>query len=52
MKPIVSIVIEGYNEECNGLAALPETLVGLLQQDFPLKQAELLLLGSAQQIDH
>jgi glycosyltransferase involved in cell wall biosynthesis len=52
MKPLVSIVIEGYNEECNGLAPLPDTLEGLLQQDFPLKQAELLLLGSAQQIDH
>jgi glycosyltransferase involved in cell wall biosynthesis len=52
MKPLVSIVIEGYNEECNGLAPLPDTLVGLLQQDFPLKQAEILLLGSAEQIDH
>ena len=52
MKPVVSIVIEGYNEECNGLAPIPETLVGLIQQDFPLKQAELLLVGSAEQIDH
>ena len=52
MKPIVSIVIEGYNEECNALAPLPDTLTGLLQQDFPLKQAELLLLGSSQQIEH
>lgn len=52
MKPLVSIVIEGYNEECNGLAPLPDTLVGLLQQDFPLEQAELLILGHAQQIDY
>jgi glycosyltransferase involved in cell wall biosynthesis len=50
--PVVSIVIEGYNEECNGLAPLPDTLEGLLQQDFPLKSAELILVGSTQQIDY
>jgi glycosyltransferase involved in cell wall biosynthesis len=50
--PVVSIVIEGYNEECNGLAPLPATLEGLLQQDFPLKSAELILVGSTQQIDY
>jgi glycosyltransferase involved in cell wall biosynthesis len=52
MKPLVTVVIEGYNEESNGLAPLPETLDGLLQQDFPLDQVEVLLMGSAQQIEH
>lgn len=52
MKPLVSVVIEGYNEEFNGLAPLPDTVRALLQQDFPLDRVELLLLGSAQQIEH
>jgi glycosyltransferase involved in cell wall biosynthesis len=52
MKPLVTVVIEGYNEEYNGLAPMPETLEGLLQQDFPLEQVEVLLMGSREQIEH
>jgi hypothetical protein len=52
MKPIVSIVVEAYNEEQNGLAPPGEALDGLRCQDFPLEQAELILIGSAQEIEH
>jgi len=52
MKPLVTVVVEGYNEEFNGLAPLPDTVAALLQQDFPLDQVEVLLMGSAQQIEH
>jgi hypothetical protein len=52
VKPLVSIVIEGYNEEFNGLAPFPDTVSALLSQDFPLDKVELLLLGSAPQVEH
>ncbi len=34
VKPVVSIVIEGYNQEFNGLAPLPDTVNALLHQDL------------------
>ena len=52
MKPVVSIVIEGYNENFNGLAPFPDTVNALLHQDFPLNKVELLLLGTAPQVEH
>lgn len=52
VKPLVSIVIEGYNEEFNGLAPFPDTISALLHQDFPLNKVELLLLGSVRQVEH
>jgi hypothetical protein len=52
MQPRVSVVVEGYNEEFNGLAPLPGTVDALLKQDFPLDTVELLLLGSARQVEH
>jgi hypothetical protein len=52
VKPVVSVVIEGYNEEYNGLAPFPDTVDALLNQDFPLNKVELLLLGSARQVEH
>ena len=52
MKPLVSVVVEGYNEEATALSRLPDTVGALLQQDFPLDRVELLLLGSPQQIEH
>jgi hypothetical protein len=52
MKPLVSVVVEGYNEEATALSSLPETVGALLQQDFPLDRVELVLLGSPQQVKH
>jgi hypothetical protein len=52
MKPLVSVVLEGYNEEINGLAPLDETIDALLRQDFPLNTAELILFGNPRQIEH
>jgi glycosyltransferase involved in cell wall biosynthesis len=52
MKPIVSVIVEAYNEEANALAPPDDTLNALLAQDFPLEQAELILMGSERQIHH
>jgi hypothetical protein len=52
VKPLVSVVIEGYNEEATALSELPDTVAALLQQDFPLDQVELVMLGSPQQTEH
>jgi hypothetical protein len=52
MKPLVSIVVEAYNEDYNALAPPADTLAALLKQDFPLDQAELILIGSSHQIEH
>jgi glycosyltransferase involved in cell wall biosynthesis len=52
MKPAVSIVVEAYNEEVNALAPPEDTLQALLAQDFPLEEAELILIGSDRQIKH
>jgi glycosyltransferase involved in cell wall biosynthesis len=50
MKPAVSIVVEAYNEEADALAPPDDTLQALLEQDFPLEQVELILIGSGRQI--
>jgi hypothetical protein len=52
MRPIVSVVVEAYNEEANALAPPDDTLQALLKQDFPLEEAELILIGSDHQIRH
>jgi glycosyltransferase involved in cell wall biosynthesis len=52
MKPLVSIVVEAYNEEYNGLAPVGEAMDALRSQDFPLEQAELILIGSADEMEH
>jgi glycosyltransferase involved in cell wall biosynthesis len=52
MQPAVSIVVEAYNEEANDLAPPDDTFQALLQQDFPLEEVELILIGSPQQIAH
>ena len=51
MNPRVSIVIEAYNEEQNALAPPSETLQALRRQQFPLDQVEVVLVGSAEQIE-
>jgi glycosyltransferase involved in cell wall biosynthesis len=50
MNPAVSIVVEAYNEEANGLAPPDDTIQALLGQSFPLEQVELILIGSQRQI--
>ncbi len=50
MKPLVSIVVEAYNEEANALAPPDDTIQALLKQDFLLEQVELILIGSERQI--
>lgn len=37
MTPLVSIIVESYNEEQNGLAPPSDTIDALLRQDFPLR---------------
>lgn len=51
MKPLVSVVMEAYNEEYNALTLHFDTLDALYRQDFPLEQVELVLIGSSEQID-
>jgi len=50
MKPLVSVVLETYNEDQNGLAQVGEVIDALRGQDYPLEQAELILIGSADEI--
>jgi glycosyltransferase involved in cell wall biosynthesis len=52
MTPLVSIVVEAYNEEHNGLAPVGEAMDALRAQDFPLDRVELILIGSAEEIGH
>ena len=51
MKPLVSIVIEAYNDAVNHLAPPVDTLEGLRRQDFPFDQVELVLLCSEAQVE-
>jgi hypothetical protein len=50
MTPLVSIIVEAYNDAENGLAPPSDTIEALLRQDFPLDQAELILAGSPAQV--
>src|SRR5690349_13636966 len=49
-RPLVSVVLEAYNEDNNALAPPEDTLDGLLRQRFELDQVELVLIGSSNQI--
>lgn len=49
-KPLVSVVIEGYNES-RSLGTAVETLEALQRQNFPLDQVEVVLVGSSAQTD-
>lgn len=51
MKPLISVVVEAYNEENNALAPPADTLDALCRQDFPLEHVELVLIGSPQQVE-
>lgn len=51
-KPLVSVVLETYNEEHNALAPPEDTLDALLRQQFELDRVELIFIGSSNQITH
>ncbi len=51
MKPLVSIIVEAYNEEHNALAFHSDTVDALLEQGFPLDQVELIFIGTPGQIE-
>ena len=51
MKPLVSIVIEAYNDAVNHLAPPLDTLDALRRQDFPFDRVELVLLCSEAQVE-
>src|SRR4051812_14693545 len=48
-KPVVSIVVEGYNES-RDLGKAVNTIEALRRQDFPAHQVEIILMGSAAQV--
>ena len=47
-KMIISVIIEGYNQS-RDLGTVDETLQALRNQTFPLKQVEIILVGSSSQ---
>jgi hypothetical protein len=51
MKPLVSIVLEAYNDEHNHLAPPAVTLEGLRGQDYPRGGVELIVLCSEAQVE-
>lgn len=48
-KPLVSVVLDGYNET-KALGTARNTIEALKRQDFPLSRVELIIAASAQQI--
>jgi glycosyltransferase involved in cell wall biosynthesis len=48
-KPVVSVIVEGYNES-RELGEAVNTIEALRQQDFPLEQVEIIMMGSAVQV--
>ena len=46
--PAVSVIIEGYNET-RDLGEAVDTVEALRQQEFPIDQVEIVLMGSAEQ---
>lgn len=49
-RPLISVVVEGYNESL-ALGAAADTLEALTRQDFPLRQVEVILVGSVRQAE-
>jgi glycosyltransferase involved in cell wall biosynthesis len=49
MKPLVSIIVDGYNES-RGLGKASDTLEALRVQTFPMDQVELVLIGASEQV--
>jgi len=48
-KPFVSVIVEGYNES-RDLGKAINTLEALKEQDFPVNQVEVILMGSPTQV--
>lgn len=48
-KPVVSVIVEGYNES-RDLGKAVNTIEALQRQDFPTDQVEIILMGSATQV--
>ena len=48
-KPVVSVIVEGYNET-RDLGKAINTLEALKEQDFPVDQVEVILMGSPTQV--
>jgi glycosyltransferase involved in cell wall biosynthesis len=48
-KPVVSVIVEGYNES-RDLGKAINTLEALQEQDFPVGQVEVILMGSPTQV--
>ncbi|MBW4645959.1 MAG: glycosyltransferase [Goleter apudmare HA4340-LM2] len=48
-KPTISIVVEGYNET-KDLGTAHETIAALRNQDFPIAQMEIILVGNPEQV--
>jgi len=48
-KPVVSVIVEGYNES-RDLGKAINTLEALKEQDFPVNQVEVILMGSPTQV--
>jgi glycosyltransferase involved in cell wall biosynthesis len=48
-RPRVSVVIEGYNES-RDLGSADDAMTALLGQEFPLREIEVILVGSAAQV--
>ena len=48
-RPLVSIIIEGYNES-RSYGTADNTMEALKRQDFPLEQVEVILVGNAQAV--
>lgn len=49
-RPSVSVIVEGYNET-QDLGEAVNTVEALREQDYPVDQVEIVLLGSAEQVD-
>jgi glycosyltransferase involved in cell wall biosynthesis len=49
-RPVISVVLEGYNQEKNQGTA-NNTIYALRQQDFPLEQVQVILAGSSPQVE-
>ena len=48
-KPVVSVIVEGYNES-RDLGKAVNTIEALQHQDFPVDQVEIILMGSVAQV--
>jgi glycosyltransferase involved in cell wall biosynthesis len=49
-KPLISVIIEGYNDS-RDLGTVEETMAALENQDFPTNRVEILLVGSRAQAE-